>query len=99
LDGGGVYWSGNGGASWTAVNAGLGTPTVYGLAVDALDPGVIYAGTAGQGVYRSTNGGGNWGPMNAGLGNLLIQVLRLDGAACHTLHAGSGNGVWEYQPW
>jgi hypothetical protein len=58
----------------------------------------VYAGTAGQGVYRSDNGGGSWSAANAGLGNLVIQVLGMDGGACHILHAGTGNGVWEYQP-
>jgi hypothetical protein len=99
VDGSGVYRSDDGGVSWTAVNDGLGTPTVYGLAVDPHDPGVIYAGAAGQGVYQSKNAGDSWAPINTGLGDLAIQVLRLDGAACHTLHAGTGNGVWEYQPW
>src|SRR5688572_1798880 len=43
---GGVYKSTNGGASWTAINTGLGRfPAVHALAIDPVTPTTLYAGT------------------------------------------------------
>jgi len=59
-DGGGVYKSTNGGASWTAVSSasdsGMTSTTIVSLAIDPEMPTTLYAGT-NNGVFRSTNGG------------------------------------------
>ena len=57
---GGVYRSTDGGLSWTFAGAGLGrTVFVTALAVDAAQPGTVYA-AAGITLYRSVNGGVSW---------------------------------------
>ena len=48
---GGVFKSTNGGASWTAMNAGLPGTDVRALAIDPSAPARLYAGTAGAGVF------------------------------------------------
>jgi hypothetical protein len=48
---GGVFRSGDGGSSWTPVNAGLTNPTVFSLAFDPASPSILYAGTYGGGVF------------------------------------------------
>jgi len=53
--GGGVFRSTDGGASWTDVNAGLGTPGVLSLAIDPSMPTTLYRGTKGIGVFRQVD--------------------------------------------
>jgi hypothetical protein len=54
----GVFKSTDGGANWSASNAGLPDATMRVIAVDPLTPGTLYAG--GAGVFKSTDGGVNW---------------------------------------
>jgi photosystem II stability/assembly factor-like uncharacterized protein len=55
-EGGGVFKSIDGGESWRPVNQGLSNLTVFALAIDPQDPGVLYAG-GGSGVFKTTTGG------------------------------------------
>ena len=57
---GGVFVSRDGGASWSALNAGLGGLDVRALAVDPRNSSVLYAGLEGGGVFKSTDGGAHW---------------------------------------
>ena len=47
----GVFKSGDGGASWTAMNTGLPPYAVTALAFDGLTPTTLYAGTSGGGAF------------------------------------------------
>lgn len=38
------------------------------LAIDAVDPATVYAGTSRGGVFKSMDGGTTWIPMNDGTG-------------------------------
>ena len=91
-DSNGVYKSVNGGASWTAVNAGLTNTTVLALAVDPSAPAKIYAGTFG-GAFKSIDGGGSWTTINAGLAGTNVDALAIDPSNPATIYAGSGGGV------
>jgi photosystem II stability/assembly factor-like uncharacterized protein len=55
-EGGGVFTSRDGGASWSAINQGLTNITVFALAIDPQNPGILYAG-GGSGVFKTTTGG------------------------------------------
>jgi len=67
---GGVFRSSDFGGSWLPVFDGLGVPSIGALAMDPLDPNVIYVGTGesntsidnydGNGLYRTMNGGTDW---------------------------------------
>jgi hypothetical protein len=52
-DGDGVYRSTDGGASWTALDAGLTHGDVDALAASGGSSPILYAGTVGGGVFRS----------------------------------------------
>lgn len=79
--GAGVMQSADGGASWTAMNAGLeGNHWLYAIAIDPWR-NTLYVGTADHGVYKSTNGGTSWSPANTGLTDLAIRALAIDPAA------------------
>ena len=92
--GGGVFKTTDGGESWNAINAGLessyglGTD-VYTLAIDPLDPAVLYAGTGG-GADKTTDGGDTWTGANLGIDAAdygSIYYMAIDPATLATLYA------------
>jgi photosystem II stability/assembly factor-like uncharacterized protein len=85
-----VIRSGDGGATWTAADAGLPDLGVVPLAVDPADPGRVYAGTAGDGVWKSADGGQSW--SRAGLAGQSVFVLLA--AAPDRVYAVAGNRVF-----
>ena len=94
-NGGGFFRSADAGASWTAINTGVGavgTFTMTGLTVDPLNPARVYAsGTTGPGggVFKSTNGGASW--TFTSLGFVGDIVAAGDPLAPDTVYAlGSG---------
>ena len=56
----GVFRSTDGGAKWERLGAQGDLPTVWSLAVDPVDPRVLFAGTRPAGVHRSRDGGATW---------------------------------------
>jgi photosystem II stability/assembly factor-like uncharacterized protein len=50
-DGGGVFKSANGGATWSTVNTDLTNTNVRALAIHPTTPTTLYAGTDGGGVF------------------------------------------------
>ncbi|MBI3597103.1 MAG: hypothetical protein HY203_08135 [Nitrospirae bacterium] len=59
-DGGGVYKSTDGGASWAPINQGLTDLKVTALAIDWFTPYRIYAGTENGGIFSSFDYGESW---------------------------------------
>ena len=72
-DGGGVYRSTDGGASFARLSgngtSGLPSAGVSILVPDAFNPSVFYAGVPNSGVYRSDDGGATWAARNVGIAN------------------------------
>jgi photosystem II stability/assembly factor-like uncharacterized protein len=65
----GIFKSTDGGETWTQVNSGLANLTAPYLAMDPVDPKVLYAATGGEpafggdpdgGVFKTVNGGQSW---------------------------------------
>jgi hypothetical protein len=52
VDGGGVYKSTDGAATWEEMNRGLTNLRVFALAINPQSSDGVYAGTIGDGVYR-----------------------------------------------
>jgi hypothetical protein len=95
FDGGGVYRSVNGGASFVRVSGGSGLPNagVSSLVADATNPTRVYAAVpsafpagAGAGVFRSDDAGLTWTAVNTGLSGLDTSLRVL-------LSVGRGTGV------
>ncbi len=79
----------DGGATWTAADGGLGGVNVISLAVDPLDPRILYAQTqeafvTPAGVWKSTDGGATW----LRTGNLTADKL---------VFATGGGTLWGIQ--
>lgn len=53
-DGGGIYRSTDGGASWTNAAAGMGDNLAQALAIHYAEPGAVLMGTATAGVWKLT---------------------------------------------
>jgi photosystem II stability/assembly factor-like uncharacterized protein len=91
-NGGGVFRSDNGGASWVAANQGLLDPAAQALAIDPLAPSTVYAASE-QAIWKTTDGGGQWSPT-ALQGELLLTGVACDPNLAGTVYAGGPNTVW-----
>jgi photosystem II stability/assembly factor-like uncharacterized protein len=56
----GLFVSHDGGAQWKRIGTQGDVPTIWSLAIDPVDPRILFAGTRPAGVYRSRNGGLRW---------------------------------------
>jgi photosystem II stability/assembly factor-like uncharacterized protein len=86
-DGGGVFTTRDGGATWTGSRSGLAGLNRLALASDPARPGTLYAGTT-NGVFRSADRGVTWAPFGLQGGPLVWSVaVAGDGSA---LYAAAG---------
>jgi photosystem II stability/assembly factor-like uncharacterized protein len=92
--GGGVFISGDGGASWHASDGGLSNLlSVEALAIDASGR-VLDAGTSCSGVFTSANSGSSW--RAAGLDGKCAQALAVDPRNPQTVYAATvGEGLFK----
>ncbi|TAK36879.1 MAG: hypothetical protein EPO21_01105 [Chloroflexota bacterium] len=76
---------------WTKL--GLTGQRVQSVAVDPINPDVLFAGTNGDGILRSTDRGQSWGDINNGLGNLFVNTIAIDPSDSRNVLAATGRGV------
>jgi len=96
--GGGIFKSTDAGASWSAINTGLGSGDVNVIVVDPQNSSRVYAGLShsvigyhdGIGVYNSADGGASWGRMNEGMGNISVFDMAIDPDNHLNLYAATG---------
>ncbi len=101
-DGGGVFKSTDGGNTWNAINNGitnLGNYKVLAIAIDPLNPQIIYASTgeswSGGSVFKSIDGGNTWTLMNSGLPNKSVNTIVIDPKDTQIVYVGNENGVFK----
>jgi len=87
----GLFKSADGGATWTAANAGINGPGawVISLAIDPSDPQTLYAGTSGSGVFKSTDAGQTWIPSSYRMTDTAVLALVIDPFVPATLYAAT----------
>jgi photosystem II stability/assembly factor-like uncharacterized protein len=96
----GVFRSTDGGNSWSTLSQALAyggafSLYIYSLAIDPVNPSIVYVGIQDEGVFRSTDGGESWSPAGAGLpGNFGGEPLAINPLTPTTLYAGSNIGVF-----
>jgi photosystem II stability/assembly factor-like uncharacterized protein len=56
----GLSKSVDGGQTWTTIHNGLVNSGLYDLAIDPLDPSIMYAAQQSPGLSKSENGGADW---------------------------------------
>ncbi|MEP6767207.1 MAG: hypothetical protein ABJC61_00960 [Acidobacteriota bacterium] len=87
----GVFKSGDGGTTWTPMNAGLLNVPVHWVAFRQNLPGTIWIGTDGSGVFVTANGGATWKPVTGSPGT--ANIILLD-AAGSNVYVGTPNGFF-----
>lgn len=104
-DGSGVFWSSNGGSSWTQTAL---TSYIRSMAVIGTNVFAGAGGTAGS-IYHSVNNGASWTSVNNGITARYVEALgangsdiladgifkSIDGGANWTATSGSSNGKTE----
>jgi photosystem II stability/assembly factor-like uncharacterized protein len=94
----GLFKSTDGGMNW--VKTELAEKAITALAIDPLNPTILYAGTGDpfRSMLKSTDGGSNWFAINHGLSDVTgkISALVIDPKSPSTLYIGTaGNGVFK----
>jgi len=84
-----VYFSTNGGDSWTPATRGVLFPDVRAFAIMGTR---LFAGTLGGGVFVSTDTGKSWQAKNSGLMNLAVLDIIVSGS---DLFVGTDDGVFK----
>ena len=97
---GGVWKTTNGGSSWTPLTDGECSLAMGAIAIDPVDPQIVYAGTGEQhfsgdsyygcGILRSTNGGASWTQLGASIfqtlsGGAKISRILIDPSTAGTV--------------
>jgi photosystem II stability/assembly factor-like uncharacterized protein len=88
------------GGSWTSIAKNLPEGTVYALAEDHVDPGLLFAGTE-FGVFVSTDGGGHWTAMKGGLPTIAVRDIAIQRRENDLVLATFGRGFYvldDYTP-
>lgn len=100
--GAGVLRSTNGGATFVAVNNGLGGSIITGLAIAPNSSNVVYANTQFDGFYKTIDGGSHWTGGNWGGFTLLADpgnpgtLYSASGAFDFVLKSTDGGNTWFY---
>ena len=87
----GILKSTDGGATWAYANQGLTVLNVSRLAIDPVNPNILYAGTNAKdlasttGIFKSLNGGQSWSLVAT---DMNISGLQVDPLIPNTIYAG-----------
>ena len=79
-----MFVSHNGGARWERIGTEGALPTIWSLAIDPVDPNILFAGTRPAAVYRSLDGGRRWEKLavdiapECAIGTPLVTALVVD---------------------
>lgn len=80
----GMFVSHDGGAQWERITVQGDLPTIWSLAIDPVDPDILFAGTRPAGVYRSQDGGRSWKKLavdiarECSIGTPFVTALAVD---------------------
>ena len=90
-----LYYTTNGGSSWSSITPAGYSGTPYDLMVDPADPSHLAAATS-SGLYHSTNGGANWSKVTSSFSTSysLYQSGVLGGLVICTT-----SGIWIWYDW
>jgi photosystem II stability/assembly factor-like uncharacterized protein len=108
----GLFVSRDGGARWERRGAETALPTIWSLAIDPVEPDIVFAGTRPAGVYRSCDAGRHWEKLTVDIarecliGTPFVTSLVVDPDDHRTVWAGveidgvfrsrDGGDTWEH---
>lgn len=90
--GGMLYRSGDQGRTWTQLKPAERNGDLYNIAIDSVDPRILYLPLRAYGIVRSSDGGSTWSAVNTGLNNVGVALLEATGSRSSTLYASSAGG-------
>ncbi|MGA6827963.1 WD40/YVTN/BNR-like repeat-containing protein [Nitrospira sp. NS4] len=70
-----IYKTRDGGQTWANLSRGMSHSRVICMAIDAVYPATVYAGTKGDAVYKSYDGGQRWVSQRSGLDDATISSV------------------------
>jgi hypothetical protein len=88
-----VYFSSNGGASWSNFSTGLPNIPVNCIAYHTGSSDALYVGTD-AGVYYRDNSFSSWQSYSSGLPNVVVTELEIQYASNTIVCSTYGRGVW-----
>lgn len=95
-----LYKSTTRGSSWSRPEFRMGADNIKALAIDPLDPLIIYAGVSPVGSFagglsKSTDGGGSWTAAINGVIVGSVNAIVIDPDTRSTIYAGTSLGVFK----
>jgi photosystem II stability/assembly factor-like uncharacterized protein len=90
----GLFVSRDSGATWEHLASSEALPTIWSLAIDPVDPNILFAGTRPAGVYRSRDGGRQWQKCavdiasECSIGTPFVTSVMVDPDDHHTVWVG-----------
>lgn len=92
----GVYKTTDGGLTWAAVGSHA-AKSPKSLAINPVNPNIVYLGSSGNGMYKSTDGGVNFSAVNSGI-PISLQVNAVSVAPSNSnIYYANLNGVGFYR--
>jgi photosystem II stability/assembly factor-like uncharacterized protein len=73
--GGGVYYSEDGGGTWSFGIGGTGSLSLNSVRFAAADPSIMFLGASAAGVLKSEDGGASFAPSSVGIGALTVNAV------------------------
>lgn len=96
-----LFKSTDGGSSWKSISSNLPEKgTVYSIAEDHIDAGLLFVGTE-FGLYFSNNGGENWIALKSGLPTVAVRDIEIQRRENDLVLATFGRGFYildDYSP-
>ena len=90
----GLFVSRNAGARWERVPTDDALPTIWSMAIDPVEPDILFGGTRPAGVYRSRDGGRHWQHLavdiarECSIGTPFVTSIVVDPADHNVVWAG-----------
>jgi hypothetical protein len=90
----GLFISDNAGARWERVGTDGALPTIWSLAIDPVDPNILFVGTRPAAVWRSRDGGVRWEKLavdiarECSIGTPFVTSVIVDPDDHHIVWAG-----------
>jgi photosystem II stability/assembly factor-like uncharacterized protein len=89
----GIYRSHNGGKSFERLDSPMNALHVWKIAIDPVDPQVVFAGTRPSAFFRSRNGGQQWEKLNVDLAE-ECPAVRIPRVTSLAVDPADHNVVW-----